>query len=87
MSLDLIDRKYYSLYIGNVSVNIRPKELSQYLERFGPVDQCVLFEAKHRRCSCFAFVLMHTPGSINRLMASRPHFLDGRRLVLFTEVD
>ena len=87
MSSDLIDRKYYSLYIRNVSGNIRPKEVRQYLERFGPVDQCVLFEANHRRCSCSAFVLMHTPGSINRLMASRPHFLDGRRLVLCTGVE
>jgi len=82
-SSNLIDRKYYSLYIGNLSVDIRRKELCQYLEQFGQVDQCQLFEANHRRWSCFAFILMRTPDSINRLMSSRPHFLDNRRLVIF----
>lgn len=77
----LIDRKYYSLYVGNLSSDIRRKELCQYLEQFGPVEQCQLFEANYRRWSCFAFVLMCTPDSINRLMASRPHFLDNRRCV------
>lgn len=76
---ELIDRKYYSLYIGNLSGDIRRKELCQFLENFGQVDQCQLFEANHRRWTCFAFVLMHTPDSINRIMGSRPHFLDNRR--------
>ncbi len=79
---NLTDRKYYSLYIGNLSVDIRRKELCQYLEQFGQVDQCQLFEANHRRFTCFAFVLMHTPDSINRLMLARPHFLDNRRFVI-----
>jgi len=81
-STDLIDRKYYCLYVGNLSADIRRKELCQYLEQFGQVDQCQLFEANYRRWTCFAFVLMRTPDSINRLMSSRPHFLDNRRFVL-----
>lgn len=80
-SAELIDRKYYSLYIGNLSLDIRRKDLCQYLERFDRVDQCHIFEANHRRWTCFAFVLMRTPDAINRLMASRPHFLDNRRCV------
>jgi RNA recognition motif-containing protein len=82
-SNNLIDRKYYSLYIGNLSGDIRRKELCQFLERFGQVDQCQLFEANHRRWTCFAFVLMATPDSINKIMSSRPHFLDNRRFVIF----
>ncbi|CAF1023562.1 unnamed protein product [Rotaria magnacalcarata] len=81
-SNDLIDRKYYSLYIGNLSADIRRKELCQYLEHYSQVDECQLFEANHRRWTCFAFVLMRTPDSINRLMSTRPHYLDNRRLYL-----
>jgi RNA recognition motif-containing protein len=85
-SLNLTDRKYYSLYIGNLPNDIRQKEIYEYLERFGQADQCQLFEANHRRWTCFAFVLMRTPDSINRLMSSRPHFLDNRRFVFFIRV-
>ncbi|CAF1104756.1 unnamed protein product [Rotaria sordida] len=81
-SNELIDRKYYSLYIGNLSADIRRKELCQYLEHFGQVDECQLFEANHRRWTCFAFILMRTPDSINQLMSTRPHFLDNRRLYI-----
>ena len=80
-SSNLTDRKYYSLYIGNLSGNVRPKELIQYLEQFDEVDQCQFFEANQRRWSTFAFVLMRTPDSINRLMSTRPHYLDNRRFV------
>ncbi len=79
-SNNLTDRKYYSLYVGNLSSDIRRKELCQYLEQFDYVDQCQLFEANHKRWTRFAFVLMRTPDSINRLMSTRPHFLDNRRL-------
>ncbi len=79
---NLMDRKYYSLYVGNLSADVRRKELYQYLEHFGPVDQCQLFEANYRRWSCFAFVLMRTPDSINQLMSTRPHFLDNRRFII-----
>ncbi|UJR29050.1 hypothetical protein I4U23_010265 [Adineta vaga] len=85
-SNELIDRKYYCLYVGNLSSDIRRKELCQYLEQYGQVDQCQLFEANYRRWSCFAFVLMNTPDSINQLMATRPHFLDNRRLYLKREL-
>lgn len=77
----LIERKYYSLYIGNLSRDIRQRDLAEYLERFDQVDQIQLFEANYRRWTSFAFVLMRTPDSINRLMATRPHFLNNRRLV------
>ncbi|CAF4238829.1 unnamed protein product, partial [Adineta steineri] len=30
-SNELVDRKYYSLYVGNLSADIRRKELCQYL--------------------------------------------------------
>ena len=78
-SNELTDRKYFSLYVGNLSVNIRRKELCEYLEQFDWVDRCQLFEANHHRWNRFAFVLMRTPDGINRLMANRPHFLDNRR--------
>lgn len=81
-SSNLTDRKYHSLYVGNLSRDIRTKELVQYVEQFGQVDQCQLFEANQRRWSNFSFVLMRTPDSINRLMSTRPHYLDNRRLYL-----
>ena len=83
-SNNLIDRKYYSLFVGNLSIDIRQKEICQYLEQFDQVDQCQLFEANHRRWSHFAFVLMRTPDSINKIMSTRPHFLGNRRLYLKT---
>ena len=78
-SNELTDRKYYSLYVGSISPNTRRKQLCDYLEQYGRVDQCEWFEANYRRCNCFAFILMNTPDSINRLMATRPHVLDNRR--------
>ena len=81
-SNNLIDRKYHSLYVGNLSSNIRRRQLCQYLEQFGRVDECQLFEANHRRWTSFAFILMNTPAALNRLMSTRPHYLDNRRLVL-----
>lgn len=78
-SFELIDRKYYSLYIGNLSKDIRRRDLYEYLERFDQVDQIQLFEANYHRWTSFAFVLMRTADSINRLMSTRPHFLHNRR--------
>ena len=80
-SNNLTDRKYHSLYVGNLSPDVRRKELCEYLEQFDQVDQCCIFEANFRRWNRFAFVLMRTPDSINRLMTTRPHFLDNRRFV------
>ena len=52
--------------------------LREYFSQFGPVDACNIMRDPAGRSRCFAFLTFRDAESVNKVVATREHLLDGK---------
>ncbi|XP_075540226.1 RNA-binding protein 6 isoform X2 [Dermacentor variabilis] len=69
------------MFIGGLSWQTAPEGLREYFSKFGDITEVmVMKDPSTRRSRGFGFVTFSDPASVDKVLASGPHELDGKKI-------
>ncbi|KAL7676767.1 hypothetical protein ACOME3_003016 [Neoechinorhynchus agilis] len=68
------------LFVGGLNYRTDCSSVRLHFERFGQITECSVMRDQSGKSRGFGFVAFAKSDSINELMKSRPHYIDGREL-------
>ncbi|XP_028407041.1 RNA-binding protein Musashi homolog 2-like isoform X2 [Dendronephthya gigantea] len=74
------------IFVGGLSYETTKEGLESYFSKYGEIGDCVIMKAKDQvdprieRSRGFGFVTFHDPSCVQKVIDSRPHYLDNKEI-------